>query len=672
MTVISPRSDYADVAKALARFEDFHAIPSGTLTFDPAVQELSVRAVRLFAQADQAAKDLGLQASPGWIDLVFGGVKVEKKDYEASKWEELLAKAEAELDPVVEEVKAEKADLQKAAKDEADAKTAMDALEAVSGFSANIGGLSSLKWFKASVCIVRNSTVEEFRKSLPTPIFRVYQLNQAESLVMVAVKSSDSPLLDKAIKALEVKPVAISSLLPQNPAEAYRELQRQEAAARQSRIEAEGRLSQTRERSGDRLLACRELTEVARDMLDEARASGDMKRFATISGYIPSRDETRFRSDFSRWMVFLEPSANLAHGHDDKLPVLFDNRGGIDTWQRITSEQGIPGQHEVDPTPLVSFVFPIFFGLMFGDFGHGLILTLFALFARQRTTGTKRQWATIFLVAGISSMFFGAVFGEFFGLSLYKTVGIPSVIEIINRPLGMTPSPNIANIEIIMEVSILIGVAHLITGLGLNIYEGVKAGEKLEVAIEKLPALTMYISGVGYGLAFIGAGFKFDVLASSSPAPLIGTPDNVIGALSLAVLIPSMLVLFAGKAVAVKLGKVKDLSFATAISNGGLEVFERMLQFLSNTISYVRLAVMLLVHAVLLMIVNMMAPVSDPLLLPVWIVFNLLVLALEGLIVYVQDLRLHVYEFFTKFYVGTGTPFRRILPPRARVNIKWL
>jgi V/A-type H+-transporting ATPase subunit I len=269
-------------------------------------------------------------------------------------------------------------------------------------------------------------------------------------------------------------------------------------------------------------------------------------------------------------------------------------------------------------------------------------------------------------------MFFGAVFGEFFGLSLYKFLPIPSVIEIIQRPLNGNPTPNIGNIEIVMVASVLIGMAHLTTGLALNIYEGWKAGETLELLTEKLPALSMYLSGVGYGIAFVGAGFKFDVLASSSPAPLLGVPSNELGAVSLAVLLPSMFVLLAGKAVAVKLGKIQHISIGSALANGGLEVFEKILQFLSNTISYVRLAVMLLVHAVLLMIVNLMFPLSNPILIPAWIIFNLLVLALEGLIVYVQDLRLHVYEFFTKFYKGTGTPFRSILPARARVNIKWL
>jgi V/A-type H+-transporting ATPase subunit I len=93
---------------------------------------------------------------------------------------------------------------------------------------------------------------------------------------------------------------------------------------------------------------------------------------------------------------------------------------------------------------------------------------------------------------------------------------------------------------------------------------------------------------------------------------------------------------------------------------------------MSNTISYVRLAVMLLVHAALLLIVNLMQPWSNPVMIAPWIVLNLLILAFEAFIVYVQDLRLHLYEFFTKFYSGTGIPFRKIFPNRVRIRIDWL
>jgi V/A-type H+/Na+-transporting ATPase subunit I len=666
MTVISPRSEYSEVVKSLAKFRDFHPLENAAPNFDPLVQELTVKAVRLFSQADQAVKDLVLNAEPGWMDQVFRGVKIERTKFEAAEWEELLGRVEKELEPVVQEVRTRKGDLQVATKDESDARTLLDALQAVSGFSADLAGLDSLRRFRAILCVVARQAVPELRNSLAEAFYVVQPLNQHEDVVLVAVKAEDGLKLDRTIKALEIKPLVIPPGFPRNPAEAYKQLVRDQDSARARKTEVEADLGRIGKASGVRLLAMRELTETARDMLDDARVSGGMKRLATISGYVPAKEEAAFRGLFGRWMVYSKP---VTH-EDEEAPVLFQNNRVVRMWEPVTAEQGIPGKEEVDPTPLVSFVFPIFFGLMFGDFGHGLVFSLFILFVRQRVTGTKRRWANIFLVTGLSSMVFGAVFGEFFGFSLYNVIPIPPVIEIIDRT-GIQPTPNIANIELVMVISILIGVAHLVTGLGLDIYQGWKAGERVELLTEKIPAFTMYISGLGYGIAFIGAGFRFNVLASNVAAPLVGISVDVLGAVSLAVLVPSMLVLLVGQAVALKMGKVTGTTLPGALSSGGLEVFEKILQFLSNTISYIRLAVMLLVHAVLLVIVSPALAYMFPYFVPVWIVFNLLILALEALIVYVQDLRLHVYEFFTKFYAGNGKPFRTILPDRARVRISW-
>jgi V/A-type H+-transporting ATPase subunit I len=678
ITIISPRSEYDDVAKALAQFEDFHPLSDPGGVFDPGVQELTVKAVRLLAQADQAVKDLGLPLMPGQLDIVFRGAKIPQSEFEAGTWDELLGEAEEQLTPIADEVRAAKAALLKAAKEETDAENTLAALDAVSGFSSDVGGISNLHMFKAVISVVGSEGLNEFKNAVPDSIFLSEALSERRALVLVAVRKADETKLDKAMKLLELKPINIPAGLPQNPAKAFQKATRDREAARASREKVETEMEDIKVRRGTGLLAVRELAEVARKMLDEARVSGQMKRLATISGYIPTKKEAKMRELFGRWMIRTSPVEGKG---EEKPPTLMANRAGLGLFQPITLEQGIPGEHEVDPTPIVSFIFPIFFGMMFGDVGHGIILTLFFLLVRERSTGTMRQWANLFLVAGASSIFFGAVFGEFFEFSLYNFVPIPAAVEIIHRAAGSADTFNFlptpfAGVNLVMIASILIGVGHVTVGLGLDVYEAAKGHNRTELLLGKLPTFTMYVSGVGYGLAFIGAGFAFNVFKNTDPNPLLGIPNDVLGGISLAVLLPSMLVLFLGKSVAIAAGKIKEGSMWESLFNGGLEVFERISQFLSNTISYVRLAVMLLVHAGLLLITNQyfgpsgsLAPWPD--LAPIWVLLNLLVLAFEAFIVYVQDLRLHLYEFFTKFFLGTGTPFRKILPDRARIRINW-
>jgi len=675
VTIISPRSEYTEVAKALAQFKDFHPVEGAAQDFDPGVQDLTVKAVRLFAQADQAVKDLDLPLMPGQMDMVFRGAKIPRNTFEASTWKDLLEKAEAQLGPIVEEVKAEKAALQKAEKEAADSEAMMGALRVVSGFSTNLAGLSGLTLVKATVSIVPNDRLGEFRRSLPDAVILTTAVSKDQTLTMVVMPEAEEVRLDKAMKLLDLKPLNLPESLPQNPAEAYKKVVEEHETAVAEEAKAEEKMKQTREKVGTSLLALRELSETARETLDQARISGGMQRMAMISGYIPAKKEAELRERFGRWMIDTEEVAHESAGSE--VPTLMENRQGPGIFQPVTMEQGIPGGHEVDPTPLVSFVFPIFFGMMFADVGHGLILSLFMLLVRQRSTGNMRKWANIFLIAGLSATVFGVVFGEFFELSFSSIVGIPAVVEIIHRAAGapdtfnFLPSP-FEGVNLVLIVSLLIGVAHLTTALGLDVYQAAKAHNPVELWLERVPVFTMYVSGVGYGLAFIGVGYSFNVLASSSPNPLLGVPNNLVGGISLVVLVPSILVLLAGKSVAIAAGRLKEGSVLGSLANGGLEVFERISQFMSNTISYIRLAVMLLVHAGLLLITNeYFAPWNNPLYTPIWIILNLLIVGFEAMIVYIQDLRLHLYEFFTKFYRGTGKPFTRIFPDKPRVSIEW-
>lgn len=675
VTIISPRSEYEEVAKALAQFEDFHPLEGAPQNFDPGVQELTVKAVRIFAQADQAVKDLGLKLMPGQMEIVFGGVKIPKSTFEASTWEELLNKADVQLEPMTDEVKAEKVLLQKAQKEEADSEALMGALQVVSGFSSDLTGLPDLRFFKAVVSVVGNDKLAEFQKSLPEAVFLTQPVSKEQTMVLVVMARTDEAKLDKTMKLLELKPLTIPPNFPQNPAEAYKKAAQDHESAVTEREKAEAQMAESKQKHGTDLLALRELSEVARKTLDEARVSGGMQRMAMISGYIPAKKESKMKDMFGRWIVHTEPVDR--ESAEENVPTLMENRKGPGLFQPVTLEQGLPAKHEVDPTPLVSFVFPIFFGMMFGDVGHGLILTAFMLLVRQRSSGTMRQWANMFVVAGISAIIFGIIFGEFFELSFSNFVPIPAAIEIIHRAAGTVDTFNFlptpfAGINLILIVSFLVGITHLSTALGLDVYQTYKEHNHIELWLEKIPLFTMYISGVGYGLAFVGVGFSFNVLSSSAPNPLLGVPNDVLGAVSLAVLVPSMVVLLIGKSVAIAAGRLKEGSVLGALSNGGLEVFERISQFMSNTISYVRLAVMLLVHAALLLIVNLLQPWANPVMIAPWVILNLLILAFEAFIVYVQDLRLHLYEFFTKFYSGTGKPFRKILPDRARIRINWL
>ena len=336
----------------------------------------------------------------------------------------------------------------------------------MSGFSSDFTGLSDLKLLKAVVTLAWNEKLEEFRKSLPAAVFLSQAVSKEQARVVVFLPRTEEARLDKTMKLLELKPLAIPAGFPQNPAGAYKKAAQDHDTASAAREKAEGQMAESRSRYGTELLALRELSEVARKTLDEARVSGGMRRMAMISGYVPAKREAELRSRFGRWMIHTEPPDR--DSARENAPVLMENRKGIGLFQPVTMEQGIPAGHEVDPTPLVSFVFPIFFGMMFGDVGHGLVLTAFFLFVRQRSTGNMRKWANMFIVAGISATIFGIIFGEFFELSFTRFVPIPPLIEIIYRTAGSPDVFSPSGVDAVIIQSHLIGVGHLATDLGLD------------------------------------------------------------------------------------------------------------------------------------------------------------------------------------------------------------
>jgi V/A-type H+-transporting ATPase subunit I len=225
-----------------------------------------------------------------------------------------------------------------------------------------------------------------------------------------------------------------------------------------------------------------------------------------------------------------------------------------------------------------------------------------------------KQWGNIFLAAGISACVVGIIVGEFFGFPLYQTLHIPgsALLEIVNRSAGQA-SLSQSGLGLALEIAILIGVAHLTTALSLDVVQSIRGHETVELFTHKLPALFMYIFGVGFGISFIGAHYSFQILSSSGPAPLLGIPNSLLGAVSIAGVVASMLGLMFGKGVAVMAGKVHGESAGAALGNGAIEVFERISGYMANTISYVRLAIMLMIHAELLLNVNMLLslPIYD-------------------------------------------------------------
>ncbi|MDP8023951.1 MAG: V-type ATPase 116kDa subunit family protein [Nitrososphaeria archaeon] len=357
------------------------------------------------------------------------------------------------------------------------------------------------------------------------------------------------------------------------------------------------------------------------------------------------------RSDLRRFYEAFK-DITIIGGLSDADEVELKNPIYMKNFDPLTETQGVPGRYEIDPTPIISLVFPFFFGFMFPDAGQGLVLFALGLLIYLRGWKNKRKWGAMLASFGASATIMGLLAGEFFGFEVSAIPFAGSFLEKL-AVLKSFSSLTTGAILTMLSVAILIGIFHLTSGYFLDFKQTLKKDRK-EAFLEKLPVLIAYIGAVFIGLSIIGGNYSFNLFAGR--AALINVPNRILSSVTVPVTAASIFIFLF---YTVRRENPLDAS---------IQFMFIVIEFLANTISYSRLAILFLVHIVLMKTLNAtvaMGAVSWPL-----IVFgNLGIMALEGLIVYIQSLRLHVYEWFTKFYLGNGTRFRSVTDTLTHASI---
>ena len=354
------------------------------------------------------------------------------------------------------------------------------------------------------------------------------------------------------------------------------------------------------------------------------------------------------------------------------------------SFEPITLNQGIPRYGEFDPTIIISIIFPIFYGIMFGDLGHGLVMLLFGLLLVKRGAPGLKKWGMIFTLAGASASIMGLLIGEVFGFEIkayIPALGQFTILELVERfhegKALATPAISIATLKFMLKFSLMLGVIHIVMGNIIGLWNEVRQKEYNEMLMERIPTFTMYIGVILIIFAVVGA--RFDVFGAFSDythaASILfffsGPPVAITMNAGTAILVSSIIYYIVARPLFIKMGRIPKEPIGMVLTVGIIEgVIGKAPQMLSNTISYVRLAILLTIHAALLIAVNLLWSMG-PVVLPFVVILNLLIIIFEGLIVYIQDLRLHLYEWFTKFYGGTGTPFKQLQPYAIRSEIEW-
>jgi len=338
----------------------------------------------------------------------------------------------------------------------------------------------------------------------------------------------------------------------------------------------------------------------------------------------------------------------------EKTPTIMKNFFLVRPFETITKMYGTPTYSEIDPTPIIAITFPILFGLMFGDIGHGLVLIISGLIGglvlRKRGKDVVNlSWIIFF--CGWAAFFVGFLYGEFFGnheIEIFGTVYLhlePITIPLLNitlyNPLG--------NIMSVFYFAVLIGVFHINLGWFIQFLNYWKQHRKYLAFSDSFIKILLLTGGT---ILIFGYGFAIYTWLAS-PYPI------------LLVLIPGLLLLMLkplGKIF--RISYLQKESFGGLLGEGSIEAFDTVLSVMSNVASYIRLLALALAHIALLYAINAMSTLIEGEGLGVEIVNfigsifgNILVILLEGLLVFINTMRLHFYEFFFKFYQGAGIEY---------------
>ncbi len=334
-----------------------------------------------------------------------------------------------------------------------------------------------------------------------------------------------------------------------------------------------------------------------------------------------------------------------------EVPVQFNNPKVLAPFQMLVSNFGIPQYGTIDPTPFVMPIYLIMFGLMFADAGQGLVLTLIGALSAYLTRNNQAKRGTYhlsWLIAwcGLSAIVFGVLFGSYFGKALFEPLWFDFHGIVAGHP---ETGSVIRDVYDILSITIYFGITVIVLGLLFNWFNLIRTRRWVELVFDKGGILGGWIYGGGVYIAsyMVDHGYK-EFPSGNTVFLLVGLP-------ALLLLIKEPYHHFAhGKAHAEKAGNPIFLVL-TFLMEWIVELLEIFSGYLSNTLSFMRVAGLGIAHVCLMIsfftLAGMTSGVFSVLIL---IIGNILVIGLEGLSAAIQALRLNYYEFFTKFFHGTG------------------
>ena len=357
----------------------------------------------------------------------------------------------------------------------------------------------------------------------------------------------------------------------------------------------------------------------------------ETKKTFILTGYVPEARSSEVSEKIE--------SIGLVHvnildiGEDEEAPVLFKNNGFASPVEDITSTYSMPSKRDIDPNGIMAFFYYLFFGMMFSDAGYG-ILTMIGTGYLAFVKKYNPKFMKMFFYCGISTTFWGFMYGSFFGDLIYRFSITFLGKEITLSPIWVDPAKEPL---MLLIFSILLGLIQILVGLCINFYMNWRSGEKSSALFDTGSWILVIL-----GIILLAGGMTIGI----SPLTTVGIVLLVLGALTV--------VLMKGR---------DNKNIVMRLFSGVLGLYD-VTSYVSDALSYSRLMALGLATGVIAQVVNIMGTLAGKsvlgfiMFLVVFIAGHLLNFAINMLGAYVHTNRLQYVEFYSKFYEGGGRAFK--------------
>ena len=469
-------------------------------------------------------------------------------------------------------------------------------------------------------------------------LFKTFHKGTKETYCMYMTTETKAPEIDNIFSSLYFERIHIPEFVHGTPEEALRVLKEEDETAKNYLVVLDGRIKDLFQQSIDEMNQIYSVSKKLNETYDAQKYVVVFGKNAAVYGFAEDKDAEKIKNEFET-IEDVHVEIKPAMG-DSRLtpPTKLKNNWFSRPFRMFVEMYGVPSYTDFDPTNLVAISYTFLFGMMFGDIGQGIVLSLIGYFFYK---WKGMQLGAVGMRLGISSTIFGFVFGSIFGSE--------ALFEHFMEPMFLPMESE--NTMTLLMAAIATGVILIIISIAFNIILNLKKKHWGDLLFSQngIAGLVFYVSVL--------------LLVANM---LVGLNLPLGGPLYIGLLIAMpVIMIFLKEPLSYKLEgeKMFPHGFGAFFTEAFFELFEVMLTFIANTMSFLRVGGFVLSHAGMMMVVYTLAEmvaggtaITLSYLLVV-VIGNAFVMSLEGMIVGIQVLRLEFYEMFSRYYEGKGKPF---------------